>query len=198
MRARLDKANGGHGNELIWTFPAAEPILGVTPPQDITLKSFLLMDQWLSRIEADKSGASAASKVVRDKPADAVDACFVGPPGGAKPGAPSAGGSHEITDPAQCALLYPHYGDTRTAAGGPTTDDVIQCRRKPLDGADYTAFGVKFTDAQLATLRKTFPDGVCDYSKPGVGQQPSQPWMTFAGGPGGQPLGPPPGSVPLP
>ena len=198
MRARLDKANGGHGNELLWTFPAAEPILGVTPPQDITLKSFLLMDQWLSRIEADKSGAPAAQKVVRDKPADAVDACFVGPPGGAEPGAPSAGGSHEITDSAQCALLYPHYGDTRTAAGAPMTDDIIQCRRKPLDATDYEAYGVKLTDAQLATLRQTFPDGVCDYSKPGVGQQPSQPWMTFADGPGGRPLGPPPRSLPLP
>jgi hypothetical protein len=78
------------------------------------------------------------------------------------------------------------------------TDDIIQCRLKPLDASDYTAYGVTFTAAQLATLRQTFPDGVCDYSKPGVGQQPSKPWMTFAGGPGGQPLGPPPQSVPLP
>ena len=35
MRARLDKANGNHANQIIWTFPAAEPILGVSPPRDI-------------------------------------------------------------------------------------------------------------------------------------------------------------------
>jgi hypothetical protein len=43
MRARLDRANGGHGNQLIWTFPASEPVLGVTPPQNLVVKSFLLI-----------------------------------------------------------------------------------------------------------------------------------------------------------
>ena len=196
-RARLDKANGNHDNMLIWTFPAAEPILGVSPPPDIVTKSFLLMDRWLSRIEADDSGASLAEKVVDDKPNDAVDTCFTGTPGAATPSEPSAGASQQITDPGQCGLLYPHYGNTRTAAGGPTTDDIIQCRRKPLKASDYAGFGVTFTDDQLATLRKTFPGGVCDYTKPSVGQQRSIPWMTFEDGPGGRPLGPPPQSVPF-
>jgi hypothetical protein len=47
-------------------------------------------------------------------------------------------------------------------------------------------------------MRKTFPNGVCDYSKPGVGQQPSVPWQTYAYGPGGRALGPAPVSTPLP
>ena len=79
MRARLDRANGGHGNQLIWTFPATEPILGVTPPQNLVVKSFLLMDRWLSNIEADHSGRTAAQKVLADKPSEAHDACFVDP-----------------------------------------------------------------------------------------------------------------------
>jgi len=29
---------------------------------------------------------------------------------------------------------------------------------------------------------------VCDYSKPGYGQQPTIPWMGYAAGPGGKPL----------
>ncbi len=60
MRARLDQANGGHGDQLIWTFPATEPVIGVTPPQDIVVRSFLLMDRWLSNIEADHSGRTQA------------------------------------------------------------------------------------------------------------------------------------------
>ena len=47
-----------------------------------------------------------------------------------------------------------------------------------------------FTDAQWAQLQATFPTGVCDYSKPGVDQQPPKArWLTFADGPGGRPLG---------
>jgi hypothetical protein len=191
MRARLDEANGGHGNMLIWTFPGTTPILGVAPPKDIVLKSFLLMDRWLTAIESDKSGAPLAQKVLANKPADARDACFSTP---ASPLIGISGPGADEIDPSKCGQLFPHYGVTRTAAGGPMTDDIIQCRRKPLDPADYD---VKFTNAQLATLRETFPGGVCDYSKPGVGEQPSQPWTTFAGGPGGRALGEPPRSVPL-
>ena len=50
------------------------------------------------------------------------------------------------------------------------------------------------SDAEWAQLQATFPGGVCDWSKPGVNQQPSTPWLTFAGGPGGQQLGPAPTS----
>jgi len=57
---------------------------------------------------------------------------------------------------------------------------------------------VQFTDEQWAQLQKTFPDGVCDWSRPGVSQQPTIPWQTYqdAGGSvvyGGRPLGPAPG-----
>jgi hypothetical protein len=39
---------------------------------------------------------------------------------------------------------------------------------------------------------------VCDYSKPGVSQHPPKArWLTFAGGPGGQPLGNAPAAVEL-
>ena len=103
----------------------------MTPPQHIVVKSFLLMDRWLSNIEADHSGRTLAQKVLTDKPSDAVDACFVDP-GAPEYGLPSTGQPIEITDMSRCATLYPHYGDTRTAAGGPLTDDIIQCQLKPL------------------------------------------------------------------
>ena len=45
------------------------------------------------------------------------------------------------------------------------------------------------TDEQWQRLQGAFPDGVCDYSKQPVGQQASIPWVTFADGPGGRPLG---------
>jgi len=38
------------------------------------------------------------------------------------------------------------------------------------------------TAEQLATLKTTFPQGVCDYSKPGVGHVPlAGTWLMFQG-----------------
>jgi len=185
MRARLDAANGDHANQIIWTWPGQFPILGMstaTQP-DIGLKSFLLIDSWLSKIEADHRNVSRAVKVRQDKPSDAVDACFVGHQ------------EAEVTDPSTCASLFPRYDTTRTAAGEPLTANVIKCRLKPLQRSDYP--GIAFTDAEWAQLQQAFPTGVCDWSKPGIGEQPAIPWMSFMGGPGGQPLGPAPVSSPL-
>ena len=52
-----------------------------------------------------------------------------------------------------------------------------ECQLKPLRRADTTRS--TFTDAQWAQLQATFPEGVCDYSKPGVGQQGTIPWQTY-------------------
>jgi hypothetical protein len=181
MRARLDAANGGHANQLIWTWNAA--FFSIVPPPAIAFKSFLLMDSWLSNIESDTQNVPLSQKVLDDKPVGATDECFVGPT------------FIETTDAATCATTFPHYGDARLAAGETLVDNAMQCRLKALDPADYT---VTFTAAQWTRLQQTFPDGVCDWSQAPVGFQPSIPWLSFAAGPGGQPLGPAPESHPGP
>ena len=195
LRARLDEANGHHKQPDHLGWNNGVPIIGVGPPKDIELKAFLLMDRWLARIEADKRDISKARKVVLDKPQDAVDACFVGSPGPAAPG----GGS----DPARPAdhrpgavqqplpLLQPdpaRCGRARDRRHRPVRAEPDRSRGLPAGGADRRAAG----DAE-----DRFPRGVCDYSKPGVGQQHSVPWMTYEDGPGGRPLGSTPQSVPF-
>jgi hypothetical protein len=49
----------------------------------------------------------------------------------------------------------------------------------PLDLADPVYAGLDA--AQRARLQAVFPSGVCDWSKPGIGQQPSPGWVTFSG-----------------
>jgi Tannase-like family of unknown function (DUF6351) len=181
MRARLDAANGGHGNQLIWTWNGST--FGIGPPPAIALKSFLLMDEWLSRIESDTRDVPRSQKVLDDKPAAAVDQCFIG-----------AALTPE-TDPAACAAAFPHYGDARLVAGESLVDNAMACQLKPLDRADYN---VTFTDVQWARLQQVFAGGVCDWSKQPIGFQSSVPWLTYAGGPGGQALGPAPVSHPGP
>jgi hypothetical protein len=87
------------------------------------------------------------------------------------------------------------YASPRIEAGMPFTDDVMRCQRKPLRAADYLP--AVFTPDQWAQLEQTYPDGVCDYSRPGVDVTPTVPWLTYESGPGGQPLGDPPKSIAL-
>jgi hypothetical protein len=179
MRARLDAANGGHGNQLIWTWEGA--IFNIVPPATVALKSFLTMDAWLATIESDQRDVPLSQKVLDDKPTGAVDECFMGAT------------LTESTDAVACNAAFPYFADARLVAGSPWTDNATQCSLQPLDRASYS---VAFTDAQWARLQAAFPDGVCDWSAPPVGFQPSVPWLTFAGGPGGEPVGPAPESHP--
>ncbi|HZU40214.1 MAG TPA: DUF6351 family protein, partial [Solirubrobacteraceae bacterium] len=64
-----------------------------------------------------------------------------------------------------------------------------------LRRSDYP--GIAFTSAEWAQLRRIFRHGVCDFSKPGVGQQPTIAWLTYQNARGhviygGRPLGRPP------
>ena len=169
MRARLDRANGNHDNQVIWdSFTSS----GFVIDQALENQAFFLMDQWLSAIEADTSSRSLAQKVVYDKPAAAVDRCTLPGTGVAAP------------------CVIPQSGSARLGAGEPLTDDTAKCQLKPMKQADYLP--VQFTDAQWNQLRGAFPTGVCDYTKAGVNQQRTVPWLTYKSGPGGQPLGDPP------
>lgn len=175
MKERLKKANGHADNHAIWSVHT--PL--VVPPS-VADESFATLDRWLADIEADTGDDPLEVKVLRHRPQGAVDACYLG--------------TRKVTDATACRAALPYFAAPRIAAGGPQTHDVIKCQLKPLD---RTAYGVTFTDAQWERLEAAFPDGVCDFGKPGVGQVPSTPWMTFADGPGGQPLGPPPTSQPF-
>ena len=172
-RARLDQANGTHANQIIWTWQAGPGLFqNITPSPEVALASFQLMDKWLANIEADHHSGALSAKVIRDKPSTAVDKCFIG--------------GVETFNQAACAAAFPIYGDSRIAAGGPLADNIEKCQVKPLNSASYN---VSFTPAQWARLMRAFPTGVCNWTRPAVGMQPTVPWLTFAGGPGGRPLG---------
>jgi len=54
-------------------------------------------------------------------------------------------------------------------AGQASTRDVLKCALKTVDPKDYN---VGFTPTEQAPLSSIFPNGICDYSQPGIGQQP--------------------------
>lgn len=176
-RNRLRRTNGSAGLHVQWweASTTPNPVGNVSRPSaPYALKSLLLMDQWLAAVEADKSEAPREAKLAKARPAEARDRCVVG------------GQEHDWTKGSVCDQQFTYTGLTRMVAGGPDTNDVLKCQLKPLNRAEIKA---TFSDAQWARLQKTFGDGVCDYSKPGVAQVPPKAaWLTFAGGPGGAPL----------
>ena len=151
VRARLERANGRSDNSVIW-------IASTFTPLQANLE---VMDQWLEAITADPAPLSI-DKVVKHKPAEAVDTCW------------DASGT-KIIEPAsftaqnKCNALYPVHSEPRLVAGAPLTNDVMKCQLKPIDFSVYKA---PFTDAQRTRMKAIFRSGVCDFSKPGVGQVP--------------------------
>ena len=175
MLERLIKANGTRDNMAVWTTP------GRTPNNNPILMrlAITVMNEWLENLAADKSANSYAAKVIAARPASAKDACW-------------DTGGRRIDEPATlvetlagegvCAQLYPINADPRLVAGAPRAEDIFKCQLKPVVAGDYK---VAFTAPQLAQLNSIFPNGVCDWSKPGVGQSlPDGPWTIFGATPG--------------
>jgi hypothetical protein len=160
IRARLMNANGHADNQVI---------VGNQAPIDLLIEQ---MGRWLTAIKADNSSRPLAEKVVKNKPADAVDACW------------SAGvkiiETQTLSGTGQCNTLFPVGLAPELVAGAPIALDTIKCQLKPVDMADYA---VAFTPEQRNQLAAIFPDGVCDWSKPGVEQVRSVPWASFGPSP---------------
>jgi hypothetical protein len=176
-RARLDSANGGHGNSVI---RANNGLTGAA----LVAQSFGMMNRWLAAVEADTTPIPLAQKIVINRPADVKDGCFT------TGGATAADLALVLTlDDPNCPLRP--TSSPRRVAGGPIEENVFKCQLKPLSAADAAYGGAAFTAAQWSRLSTLFPSGVCDWSKPGIGQSDAS-GLTFTAGPGGVPLPPVP------
>ena len=180
-RDRLDAEAGGHGNQVIWRFGT-----GLIAPaaSGITLQSFLTMDTWLTQLNASAPKASVnatrtQAQVVAGKPASAFDFCYL---------STDTTFSTKVTDQATCdadARLVPR-SSPRQVAGGSRLENILKCQLKPLDVADYAP--ATLTAAQLTRMQNVFASGVCDWTKPGVGQQAPVSPLDFSTTPGGVPF----------
>ena len=165
-RARLTKANGNADNHVrIVTHEVGhrgpDSVLGTVSPAAVAL-----VDKWLTDILRDESDMSQAQKVAAHRPAALVDACYTA-------------ADAKITDMDRCAELFPIGADARIVAGAPLANDVLKCALKPVDPNDYS---MRLSAERLGTLQRVFPEGVCNWSRPGVGQVPlAGTWAVYAG-----------------
>jgi len=159
-RERLQKANGYTDNHVMLT---DDRRWGDSLKAPVLRQGLAQMDQWLTKIADDTSRDSKLVKLRRAKPADLVDACWT------RDEHPTKIVERQMPTSGRCNELYPANSFPRGVAGSPLAADVIKCQLKPVSPSDYK---VTFTPAEMARLKEIFANGVCDWSKPGVEQQP--------------------------
>jgi hypothetical protein len=157
MRARLLAATGDAFNHVSWT---ADPGPAFDALQERALAE---MDTWLTartELAAARRRLDPVELTRRSKPAGLGDGCV-------------DHDGNRIDEPltldpaAACNQLFPYHENPRIAAGGPRANDIVKCQ---LTDPDRDAYGAELTDEEWAKLLATFPDGVCDWTVPGVGQ----------------------------
>jgi Tannase-like family of unknown function (DUF6351) len=174
IRQRLVDANGNFDNQVMLIenglpAPIGNGLFSDTSP--VLSNALTQMDEWLTNLVADTSNAPIAKKISRGKPGDLVDACFT------NQGTVKIAQLQVYTAATTCNQLYPAFSSPRLVAGAPLENNVIKCRLKPIDSHKYK---VTFNTTELAQLKKIFPDGVCDYTLPGVDQSPTDGiWQFF-------------------
>ncbi|MBZ5556022.1 MAG: DUF6351 family protein [Acidobacteriia bacterium] len=164
LRERLRQANGNSDNLVMWR-------------SHVPADAKTLFDSWMAAYTADASSDPQRTKVMRARPANAVEGCYD------KSTPPVFIPEHLVftSQPTtKCSALYPVYSNTRTEAGGSVAGNVLKCQLKPIDPKDYK---VMFSADERARLNKIFPGGVCDWSKPGVNQSPVVTWPSFGPSP---------------
>lgn len=174
-RARLVAANGAADNQLMLVDPPIKSLF-LTPHWSAAMvakrEGYLTreIDAWLDHVAADRAPGSLSEKLARGKPADLSEGCWM--LDGEKVS------EHASYDQqGKCNQAYPSHGDPRIAAGASVSDDVLKCALKPVNPFDYVH---ALNADQLARLRAIFPTGVCDYSKPGAGQEvTASTWQRF-------------------
>jgi hypothetical protein len=169
-RARLIRDNGHADNYIMIR-------RGGTPSPS----SLEMMDAWLANLALDESSDPQITRIMRAKPPELLESCW--DEEGVQMVEPQTfdEGSLFNNTEGRCNALFPPHTGPRMVAGGPLANDVLKCQLKPLDRADY---GAPFTDGEWERLQRIFPEGVCDWSKPGVGQVPQVgTWLSYGPSP---------------
>lgn len=161
-RQRLIDANGNADNQVIFVEDFRFGLFSFNSPR--VMEAIARMDQWLTALKGDTSRSSLRTKVLRAKPSGLVDTCWSPDAVPTRVEEPATYGANNGT----CNTYYPSFKSPRLVAGAPLQNNVIKCQLKRIDRSDYT---VTFTDPEFARLKSIFPEGVCDYGKPGVEQR---------------------------
>lgn len=171
-RARLERDNGHADNYVIRRHDRNASLAD---------ENLALMDRWLDNIKASHNEAlPLLDRIAAARPGELTDDCFTSD--GTRIIESAVFNMNQLFDntEGQCNQLYPPHAGLRLVAGGPLANDVMKCTLKPLDDSDYR---VEFTAEEKQRLQSIFPQGVCDWSRPGQHQTTNQTWLSFGPSP---------------
>jgi Tannase-like family of unknown function (DUF6351) len=184
VRERMAKANGDTLNHVMWRGgPAITELFGQTTPigQAVTraarTQSWATFVQWMEAYKGDAAAITQRAKVIKNKPTNAVDGCFTK---STTPEFVAEAQTLSSQPNSQCNTLWPSWTAPRIESGGPVAADNLKCQLKPIAAGDYK---VALSDPEKARLAAIFPNGVCDWSKPGVNQTPVVSYPSFGPSP---------------
>jgi len=133
-----------------------------TQRNEVLLGALAQLDRWLTAVSQDTSGDPLPERVLRARPHDLVDACWT-------EDGRRIEEEQTYDGPGECGRLYPSFPVPLMVAGAPLVDDIVKCHLRPLDPDDYP---VPLAREEWDRLEVIFPEGVCDWSRPGIGQEP--------------------------
>jgi hypothetical protein len=166
LRERLIREHGHTDNHVLLLTHSGQRFgfgssYSSTETNEVLYGGLAQIDRWLTAVSRDTSGDPLPERVVRARPRDLVDACWT------KDGRKIVE-KQSYDGPGRCGELYPSFPVPLLVAGAPLVDDIAKCQLKPLDLSDYA---VSMNEEEWARLGRIFPEGVCDWTRPGVGQQ---------------------------
>ncbi|ADD40841.1 DUF6351 family protein [Stackebrandtia nassauensis] len=172
-RERLREANGRTDNHVMLTEERGHGGFN-TDPATVAGRALSELDAWVTATAADSDPAdSRLDRIARNRPQWLSDSCWT------KGDAPQRIWEKQRPDTSgsRCAELYPVWPTPRLVAGGPLANDIVKCQ--VVDLGD-TKVGARLTARQRDRAERVFPHGVCDWSRPGVEQQPLEgTWLKF-------------------
>jgi hypothetical protein len=175
LRERLMRTNGHIDNHVMVVErllgPAGNVALYAPRQSGLLVWAFETMDKWLTSIADDNSDKPKSAKILDARRQLEVEARLAD-------GCNRDGSASAVPQPPQelniatCLQDFPVYSFPRGVAGESIANDVIKCRLKAIDWADYNVTDPADAALLQTELPKIFSAGVCDFSKPGVGQHP--------------------------
>jgi len=175
IRDRLRLADGENTpGYMLWTRdPEGTSLIDSFIGGNLQLGSLGVLDDWLTALRADDDG-DILDRLERTRPAGAIDNCIT-------PDEEFFSGLDLYDQPGPCTDPYPIGAGPRIVAGSPRSEEIVKCSLQSV--ADAVAKGlyeVELSAEQRARLEAIFPDGVCDYSLPSVGQVPMLgTWLSY-------------------
>lgn len=156
-RQRMIEGQGSAANQLIWM---------TAEPHNPVPEAFQLLDLWLNNIENAPHLDAADTR-----PESAHDSCFDASGTLISSGPQVWDGPWNKKPEGDCSTIYPTFRESRMVAGAPITGDHFKCQLQSIESAvDKGVYGSVDITPYQNRLQAIFPEGVCDYSLPGLGK----------------------------